>query len=341
MNISGIAKLAGVSTATVSRVINNVGYVKEETRERVLETMRTAGYVPSNIARSLSKRETPFIGVIVPDIINPFFAELVKAIERAADKQGFKILFFDTDENREKEYAVLSTIKEHWIRGLLITPASCEDKMTGRYLQDLENAGIPVVLLDRDFEGHVFSGVLVDNFEGGYEATKVFLEKGHKNIAIIIGPWEEGPGDGRIKGYFQALRDYGIEPDVKYQAQVDFKMTSGYAACKALMEQPEPPTAIFSCGSTMTFGCIEYFRKHSLEVGEDVAFISFDDILTVNMIERSLSTVGCSLENLGETAFNTLVRRFSERLEDNTQPKQEVLRANVILRGSENHKGFG
>lgn len=335
MNISEIAKLSGVSSATVSRIINNVGYVKDETRERVLGTMRAVGYVPSNIARSLSKGETPFLGVIVPDIVNPFFSELVKAIERVAEESGFRILFFDTDEDSRKEHSVLATIREHWIRGLLIAPVSCEDEVTGRLLLELESSGIPVVLLDREFRGQGLSGVRVDNFQGGYDATKALLTAGHRKIGIITGPWQEGPGDGRLKGYLQALQDAGVEPRPEHQTQCSFRMSGGYVACRTLMEQPDPPTAIFSCGSTMAVGCLQYFGERLLRLGEDVGFISFDEVSIINMLEYNLSTVGCSLPRLGEEAFRLLARRFGEDAGDRALLQQKVLPARLTLRGSE------
>lgn len=340
MNIKEIARLSGVSSATVSRIINNVGYVKAETRERVLKTMRSVGYAPSNIARSLSKRETPFIGVIVPDITNPFFSELVKSIEKVADRNGFSILFFDTDENAEKEHAVLRTIKEHWIRGLLMTPISWEDEVTERELLSLEDSGIPVVLMDRNLHRNNFSVMMVNNFQGGYNATKALLDLGHRKIAIVVGPWQDGPGDGRIKGYLQALRDYGIEPRPEYQVGSDFQVEGSYAACQLLMEQSDPPTAILSCGNTMTFGCLQYFREHALRIGEDIGLIGFDDVSVNRLLEGALSTVGCSLEKLGEEAFRLMAQRFREEQGHGLPPEMRILPAEVKLRGSERQKSI-
>jgi len=339
VNIKDVARLSGVSTATVSRVINKTGYVKRETRDRVLKIIRSHEYVPSKIARSLSKREAPFIGVMIPDVMNPFYAEMIKAIGMEADKNGFKTLLFDTNEDPQKEHALLKTVKEHWIKGLLVTPTSCKDDITVGLLQNLEDSGIPVVLLDRDYPGHNFRSVILDNFRGGYDATKTFIREGHKKIAIITGLWKEGPGNDRINGYRQALRDHGIQPEPSYHVRTDFKISGGYKACQKLMALPNHPTAILACGSPIAFGYLQYLREYGLAVGKDISLISFDDILILNMIERRITIVGCKMEDLAVPAFQMLMNAFSGETKEKTESRHIVVPVRINLRGSEKWNG--
>ena len=205
MNIIDIAKIAGVSTATVSRVINHSGKVKEETRERIQEVIDEYNYVPNAIARSLCMKDRFSIGVILPDIKNEFFSDVIQGITEITEQSIYNILFFNTDERNEVEHDYLKVVASERLKGLLISPVSDHDEVTAAELKHLEKSGVPVVLIDRNLEGKQFDGIFVKNFEGAYDGVQALINEGHKKIAIITGPGNSLPGKERLRGYIKAM----------------------------------------------------------------------------------------------------------------------------------------
>lgn len=207
MNIKELAKRVGVSSATVSRVLNNSGYVKEETRKRVLEAVEEYNYVPNAIARNLSINDNPSIGVIIPDIENEFFFKAISGISEIADTYRYNIVYFGTNETLSKEHEFLDVAISQRLKGVIIAPVSQLDTITKDSLLKLEKSGIPVVLIDRDIRGARFDGVFVDNFGGAYDGVDVLIRNGHRKIAVIAGPSTSKPGKERLQGYRQAMED--------------------------------------------------------------------------------------------------------------------------------------
>ena len=200
VNIYAIAKEAGVSIATVSRVVNNTGSVSDRSRKRVLDAVNKMNYVPSNAAKALSTSTSNLISVVIPDIENPFFSLVLQGVTRVADKSGLNIFLFNTDENSEREHRVLQSMREHRLRGIIITPVSCRDKVTLQKLQDFEALGIPVVLLDRELDDADLDRVVANDEEGVYHAVTEMIRIGHRKIAIIAGPDDSRPGRERYSG---------------------------------------------------------------------------------------------------------------------------------------------
>ena len=205
MNIKEIAKLVGVSSATVSRVLNNSGYVREETREKVLKVIKEQKYIPSAIARSLSNKETNSIGTIIPDIQNEFFSKVISGITESADGLGYNTVLLNSNEDISKEHEILSMVEAQHFKGIIITPVAYHDTVTRDFLLHFEEVGIPVVLVDRDIKSTSFAGVFVDNFKGAFDGVSELIKAGHKNIAIISGPETSRPGKDRYRGYISAL----------------------------------------------------------------------------------------------------------------------------------------
>ena len=224
MNIKEIAKLVGVSSATVSRVLNNSGYVKAETREKVLQVIKENNYIPSAIARSLSNKETNSIGAIIPDIQNEFFAKLISGITESADRHGYNMVLLNSNEDINKEHEILSMVESQHFKGVIITPVAYNDTITKDFLLRFENVGIPVVLVDRDIRSTSFAGVFVDNFKGAFDGVNELIKANHKRIAIISGPETSRPGKDRYRGYIAALEEQGLDVDKKYIVHGDFKV---------------------------------------------------------------------------------------------------------------------
>lgn len=338
MNIKEIAKKAGVSSATISRVLNNSGYVKEETREKVMRAVKENNYIPSAIARSLSIQDNMSIGAIIPDIENEFFSKLISGISEVAEKHNYNIVFMGTDETQEKEHAFLKAVQSQRLKGIIIVPVSEKDEKTREQLEHMEASGISVVLVDRDIIGPAkFDGVFVDNYMGAYDAVTTLINEGHKRIAIITGPDTSKPGRERYNGYMQAMKDAGLKITPEYISCGDFKLTKAYECTKSLLELKKPPTAIFSSNNQATLGCLKYFTEHGIKLAEDISLFGFDDIEALQIVDYKISVVDRDVREQGREAMKLLLECFADK---NTRRKGKriIIPYKVILRGSEKIK---
>ncbi|GMQ63698.1 LacI family DNA-binding transcriptional regulator [Vallitalea maricola] len=335
ITISDIAKKSKVSVATVSRVLNDSDKVKEQTKEKVLKAINELNYAPSDIARSLSRNITNTIGVVVPDINNPFFGQVIKGISSVTDKNDLYMLLCDTDENEEKEMKFIEMLKRQRIRGLIITPTADNDKFNAKYLSILENLNVPVVLLDRDVKYSKFDGVFLDSISGTYDAIECFIKEGHRKIAIISGPLSSKPGRDRLRGYKKALTMNGIEIDDRYIFYGDFRLESGYELSQEILKMEDPPTAIFVSNNMMNLGCIKALTEANVRIPEDMALIGFDEIELLNIMNMDISVVSRPTAQMGEVAMKILLDRLNEQKIDNQDTKRIILLPTLILRGSE------
>jgi LacI family transcriptional regulator len=335
ITIKDIAKKANVSVATVSRVINNSDKVKDGTREVVLQAMEELNYIPSDVARSLSKKETNTIGVVVPDINNPFFGQVIKGISSIADKEDLYMLLCDTDENEQKELKFLEMLKRQRIRGLIITPTMDNDKFNPEYVSALSKLDVPIVLLDRDIKYSNYDGVFLDNINGAYEAVNCLINEGHKKIAIISGPISSKPGRDRLRGYKKALAMNGIEANDSYIFYGDFKIDSGYKLTKQILKMENPPTAIFVSNNMMNLGCVKALNELNLNVPEDIGLIGFDEVETFEIMGINVSVIARPMAKMGETAMRILLERLNDMNSKEHQAKRVMLYPKLKLKGSE------
>lgn len=341
MNIKKIAQAAGVSSATVSRVLNDSGYVKEETRQKVMKVMDEFNYVPSDIARSLSNQDSKSIGVIVPDIENDFFSKVISGISEVAEQRGYTIVFMNTDETLEKEHVTLNLVKNKRLKGIIITPVSQNDTVTRDKLNEIRESGIPVVLVDRDVKDSQFDGSFVDNEAGSYEGVKELIKCGHTRIATIKGPDYSRPGRDRYKGYKRALEEAGIEIRKDYIALGNFRMDRAYECMDELMKLEEPPTAVFTSNNLTTLGCLKYCTAKGYKVGEDISIMSFDDNDVLKIINYNISVIDRDAKEQGRRAMQILEQKFEVLAKGAEKEEQETVRYmipyQVILRGSEKY----
>ena len=334
MNIKELAKRVGVSSATVSRVLNNSGYVKEETRKRVLEAVEEYNYVPNAIARNLSINDNPSIGVIIPDIENEFFFKAISGISEIADTYRYNIVYFGTNETLSKEHEFLDVAISQRLKGVIIAPVSQLDTITKDSLLKLEKSGIPVVLIDRDIRGARFDGVFVDNFGGAYDGVDVLIRNGHRKIAVIAGQSTSKPGKERLQGYRQAMEDAGIPVQEEYIAYGDFKSEKAYESTKYLLGLKNPPTAIFSSNNESTLGCLKYLTERGIVPGQEIALLGFDDIETLKVIDYKLSVVERDARKQGMEAMKLLMECFTDS-KNRQRGKRILVPYQIILRGSE------
>lgn len=337
MNIREIAKRAGVSSATISRVLNNSGYVKEETRQKVLQAVKEYNYVPSAVARSLSIQDSLSIGAIIPDIENEFFSKVISGISEVAEKYHYNIVFLGTDETLSKEHDFLKVVESQRLKGVIIAPISESDSRTKDYLLRLEESGVPVVLVDRDVQGAQFDGVFVDNQKGAYDGVTALIRAGHKKIAVITGPETSKPGKERHQGYLQAMKDNNLKVPDEYVVCGDFKIAKAYQCTEQLFKMPNPPTAIFTSNNQSTLGCLKYLTEKNIKLGRDISLLGFDDIDTLKIIDYRLSVVDRDARQQGREAMKLLLECFEDS-QNRQRGKRITIPYKIVLRGSEQLK---
>lgn len=333
-NIYEIAKEAGVSIATVSRAINHSAAVSERSYRRVMEAVKKLNYVPNGTARALSTSTSTSIGVVIPDINNPFFSLLLEGITRVADEQGYHIFLFNTNETTSREHQVLQAMREHRLRGIIITPVSEQDAETIKKLHDFESLGIPVVLLDREVDSLSFDRVVTDDENGVYLGVSELIQAGHRRIAIITGPETSRPGRERLKGFFRAMQDHKVPIYAQYLRKGNFMVKCAYEQTLALCALERPPTAVFSSNNMTTYGCLKAFSELGLRVGEDISLMGFDDIEALQWLNYNVSVVSRDVPEMGVQAMRLLFERF-EHGRGSRQGARHCLPTELILRGSE------
>lgn len=335
VTINDIAAQVGVSHATVSRVLNNSGYVKDETREKVIAVIKELNYTPSAIARSLSTSKTNTIGVIVPDINNLFFGEIIKGITEIADNHNLNIILCVTDEDKDKELKAINVLKQQRIQGLIITPTFYKESTNSENLNALKNLGIPIILIDGHVEYLEFSGVFIDHIKGAYDGTTALIKAGHKKIAIITGDMKSRPAKERLLGYKKALQANNIPINDEYIFYGDYKYQTSYEITKGILKMDNRPTAIFVSSNTMTIGSIKAFYEEKVNIPNDMAIIGFDKVDIFNIIGMNISFINGPSIELGRIGMNMLLECLKSK--EPSEIKRVTILPELILKGSEKY----
>jgi len=325
--IKDVARKAGVSTATVSRVINETRFVSEELRARVYRAMEELNYRPNAIARSLRRKETRNIALIVPDVAYPFLAEVAKGVEDASFELGYSAILCASSDSTERETACVRLLLEKRVDGVVFISAG-EDL---GHIWTLIKRDIPVVVCDRDLPGVEVDTVVADNVGSGYRATDHLIRLGHRRVGCIAGPAGLSVSDGRVDGYRRVLEEYGLPWREALVARGDFRCGGGYEAMGELLALDDPPTAVFACNDLMAMGAICAASKNRLRIPQDVAIVGCDDITLAAFTNPSLTTVAHPKREMGAVAVRMLVRR----IEDPSGPRERrVLPTELVVRDS-------
>lgn len=339
VKLEDIAKAAGVSCATVSRVINNSNAVRPETKERIWNIIQQYHYVPNAVARNLSKNETNSIGVVIPDILNPFFGYIIRGAGTVLRKENYHIALCDTNNDVINEKSSLEMLMEQRIRGLIISPTKEQESPNTQILLQMQQAGIKIVLVDRDINGLNMNGVFLDNIKAAKMGTMALAEAGHRKIAALLGPFESKPGTERTFGYLSALEEAKIGFDHKYIIYGEYSPESGYDMTQKLLSLPDPPTAIFLGSSALTMGCIKCVLDHKLKIPDDIAIVGFDSTSELEPFGLKISYVERFINKMGETAANMLMQNIANEGSTNQTPKCEIISPDLVLKGSERYCG--
>jgi DNA-binding LacI/PurR family transcriptional regulator len=303
-----IAERAQVSIGTVSHVINETATVRPKLRERVIEAIRSMGYQPSALAQGLRKNRTNMLGMVIPDITNPFFPGVVRGVEDVAYKRSFRVILCNADNDPSKEASYVRELRSYHIAGLLIIPAVGPD--IAGHLRAYASASVPVVCIDRVPDGWKGDAVLVANAEGAYLATRHLIQMGHKRLAVIAGPLKLTNAAERLKGFTRALNEAHIEIEPEFVQEARFDAASGYQAALRLLRMLPRPTAIFACNDLMAFGVLEAARELGLRCPEDLSIAGFDSLEFAKLTDPSLTSVYQPGYQLGATAARLLLQRI-------------------------------
>ncbi|WP_395026442.1 LacI family DNA-binding transcriptional regulator [Comamonas odontotermitis] len=301
-SIKDVARVAGVSVTTVSHVLNKTRAVLPSTQERVLDAVQSLGYVPSAVARSLKMNATHTIGMLVPNNSNPYFAELVRAVEDACFAAGYALLLCNTDDNADRQKVYLDVLSQKRVDGLIVASTSDDETMS----RHLAQTAMPMVLIDRAIAGLERPCVQTDHVQGGLLATEYLVGLGHQRIACIGGPEHLLSSAQRVQGWRQALQRMGHGTDLLVHA--DFSVNGGYLAMQTLLQGPAAarPSAVLACNDLMAMGALRAVHEYGLQVPQDVAVVGYDDIELASYTQPPLSTVAQPVKAMAHQALALL-----------------------------------
>jgi LacI family transcriptional regulator len=301
-NIKDVAARAGVSVATVSRVLNEHPAVRPGTRDRVLMAMTELGYRPNGVARSLRTHQTRTIGLVISDVLNPFFTELARSVEDAAREEGYSVVIGNADERPALQDHHVRALLERRIDGLLVSPT--EDG--GALTRDAARAGTPLVFVDRWIPGIEVPVVHADGRAAIHDLVSHLYALGHRKLAIIGGPSATTTGNERVRAFREAMGAHGLPLPEPYVGQGDFQTESGRRATGAFLKLPEPPEAVFATDNLMALGAMDELRARGVRVGRDIALAAFDDIPWFPHTDPPVTAIAQPTKELGRCAVAAL-----------------------------------
>jgi LacI family transcriptional regulator len=326
--ISDVARQAGVSTVTVSRVLNNAPNVNRATRRRVEEAIQELGYVPMAAARSLRSKRTRSLALILPDITNPFWTTVARGVEDAAQNRDYSVLLCNTDEDCAKQLRYLELVASRRVDGVIIAPFD-SDVENIRALRDGE---IATVLVDRRITGWETDSVRGDSSGGAQALVQHLIGLGHRRIAMISGPANTSTASDRVNGYFSALSQAGIAPDPALVRQGEFRARSGEQLMEQLLDEGAHPTAVFAANNAIAMGVIDAAIRRGKRIPHDLALVCFDDFDAASHLFPFLTVAVQPAYEMGARAAELLLSRIESGAA--LAPRQVVLPARLIIRHS-------
>ncbi len=329
ITIKDIAEKGKVSIATVSRVLNNKPDVSNETKEKIIKLIDKMGYNPNNMARSLVLKKTYTIGLVIPDICNPFFPDIARAVEDTARGLGYSIIFYNTDNHVEEEKKAVEILMSRQVDGLIVSLSMNEENK--QLLGKLRKENYPIVQIDRKIFDTNYTSIAIDNILSAYKATSYLIDLGHTRIVHITGDMNTQTGQERLEGYKKALRDSDIEVRDDYIFQGDYNLRYSQGDLKKLFKSDIRPTAIFTAYDLMAVGTYKLIRDCGLTIPEDVSIVGHDNIDLSSLVKPSLTTVSQPKYRMGQLATSFLVKDIEG---EKYQERDIVLDTKLIKRSS-------
>ncbi len=326
--IRDVARLAGVSVATVSAVINAKGTASAEVQKRVEEAMQALDYHPDHMARSLKTGRSKVVGLVIPDVTNPFFTEVMSGLEAMARRRGYSVILSNSNEDPAQERENLGMLYSQRVAGVAL---ACTDAYAAH--DRLISRRFPIVFIDRlpqaGFTGHA---VVIDNVGAAYEGIRHLIGLGHERIAIITGRLDSSVGLGRVEGFRKAMQESNLLVSGSYFQQGDFGMESGYRCGLELLRLPERPTAIFSCNNKMTLGLMRALAECGVACPDAVSVLSFDEPPWSAGFQPQLTTLAQPSYEMGAEAMRILLSILEPEAEETNPPAAQIVTLKAVLR---------
>jgi len=332
--IRDVAKLAGVAPITVSRVINDSDYVKQETRERVDAAIEELGYIPNTLGLSLRSKKTMTLAVVITDITNPFWTTVTRGIEDVAQANGYSTILCNTDESEDKQEQYLQMLLRRRIDGILLVPSSSNPDP----IKLVKKQNIPIVLMDRHVPEVDVDIVRSDSEEGAYLITKHLLSLGHQQIAMLSGPKNISTSVDRVNGYRQALQDAGLPTSDEKVFWGEYNKETGYKMAEEMLAKLPDVTALVTSNNFIAIGAMKFFYGRKIRVPEDIALVTIDDIPSAFTVAPFFTVAIQSALEIGKQATQLLLNRVNGATD---APCQEViLPVQMVIRESSGKKVF-
>ncbi|KGK86979.1 LacI family DNA-binding transcriptional regulator [Clostridium sp. HMP27] len=328
ITIKEVAERANVSTATVSRVLNNNYPVSDEVRDKVLKVVSELNYQPNGIARSLKNNKTNLIGIIVADISNPFFMKVGRGIESIVSKEGYNLIFCSTDESPDKEKKLLNMMAEKMVDGIIISPCSI-DTVT---VKNIMATGVKVVLVDRKFDDVTVDYIATDNFNGSFLLTESLIKKGHKDIAIINGHLDVSTAEERFNGYKAAMDRYGLEIDKDFILSGNYSTDIAFDETMKLIKRGKLPTAMLAANNSMAEGVMKVFKSEKIRIPEDISLVSFGEITNQEFIEPKITCIKQNPILMGQKSGEVILDKLKGKSSHNNF--KEIVLVNEFCEGN-------
>ena len=318
-NMKEIARIAGVSLGTVSNVLNGSARVRDPLRRRVEEAVQSIGYQPSALARGLRRDKTNMIGMVIPDVTNPFFPAVIRGAEDVAFSNGYRLVLCNTDNDHVKELAHLNELRTYLPAGLIVIPSNFSDLT--KQAESYQRNGAAVVCIDRLPKRWQGDSVTVANEHGAAAVTRHLIRLGHQRIAVIAGPLHLTNSEQRLRGFRRAMSEAGLPVPPEYVQETSFDVPGGRAKAMLLLRLLPRPTAIFAANDMIAMGVIEATRSLGLQCPGDLSIVGFDDLEFASLLNPSLASVFQPGYQLGATAARLLL----DRVRGDTSPARHIV----------------
>lgn len=306
-----IAKKTGYSISTISRVLNNkakLSRISKETVDLIRLEAEKCGYSPNLVAKNLRTNQSRIIGLVVPYLSNPYFSEMANVIIAEAKRVGYTTIVIDTMENEEMQNSAVAMLLSRQVEGIIIVPCGNNPKL----LEQTSECGLPIVLVDRYYEQSGLPYVVTNNYQGGKMAATLLIRNGHRRLACIQGPSNTMPNKKRIEGYLSVLKSEGLADDAVIVGN-EFSIQNGYMETKLLLNDANPPTAIFALSNTIGLGVLKAIKEAGLRIPEDISLISFDNNIYLDFMEPSITRIGQRIDEMGKLSVKLLHDSISNK----------------------------
>ncbi len=329
ITLKDIARMAEVSTATVSKIVNQKDKkISDKTRNKVLALIKEYNYVPNRVAASMVTKRTHSIGLLIPDIANPFFPELARGVEDLANHNGYHVILCNSDNDLAKEEAYFEMLQEKMVDGIIFTSSSRKRTV----LRGLSRINVPIITVDRDIEGLKTQGkIIVDNESGAYDAVKYMISRGYKNILHLSGPLTSKPSRDRKQGYIRAFKEANLQINEDLLIEGHYTFDWGYKGINQIFNQGLSFDSVFCGNDLIALGALKAINEHGFEVPKDFGIVGFDDINMTMMIQPQLTTVHQPNYQMGYQAADMLIKIIEKKVVSNSN---QILKTELIIRES-------